>query len=430
MTVDIRLAAGLVAAALLAAGCGPARPGAASATLQVIPALASGGGATASMGLAEPAYPVPARVEYRVQGALPALPTRATAYTLGGDTTSDRVSRLASALGVTGSVSSDSQGWTVSGGGSSLRVRREPGLPWQLVEGGGAGVGFSGCAVAVPGRPVVAPGATAPPPVRIEPTTPLPCASPTPVPGLPSKTEAEQRATSVLRTAGLDTTGSTVEASGGISEWFVSVTPAVGGVQLSGAGWSVTVGPHGVVLFGSGWLATPTSAGQYPLVGVQAGLDRLRAGGRWIVRGGPGPVPLLGIAAGGQNISSSASSVPPAVPAAPIEVAPAVPAAPIAPVPVPTKGAPVSVPPAPIPAAMLTVTGVHLGLAWGTPVTANGQAWLVPVYVFELAGGGTVPVLAVADGVVATPPAVTPGVKILPAPAPALPEGGATTPNR
>ena len=422
MSIDIRLAAGLVAAALLAAGCGPARPGGASATLQAIPALASGGGATASMGLAEPAYPVPARVEYRVQGTLPSLPAAAAAYTLGRDTTSDRVSRLASALGVTGGVSSDSQGWTVSGGGSSLHVQREPGLPWQLAQGGGAGVGFSGCAVAVPGRPAVAPGATAPPPVRIEPTTPLPCASPTPVPGLPSKTEAEQRATSVLRAAGLDTTGKTVEASGGITEWFVSVTPAVGGVPLSGAGWSVTVGPDGVVLFGSGWLATPTSAGQYPLVGVAAGLDRLRAGGRWILRGGPGPVPLLGIAAGGSNASSSVASPPQAVQVAPV--------APIAPVPPPATKVPTHIgTPVPIQPAVLTVTGVHLGLAWGMPVTATGQAWLVPVYVFELAGGGTVPVIAIADGLIATPPAVTPGVKILPAPAPALPEGAATTPN-
>ena len=428
MSTDLRLAAGLAAVTtLLVAGCGPARPGAASGTLQPIPALAAGGGATASLGLAEPAYPVPARVEYQVRGTLPALAAGSTAYTLGRDTTSDRVSRLASALGVTGAVSSDSQGWTVSGGGSSVHVRRAAGLPWQLAQSGGAGVGFSGCAVAVPGRPALAPGAPPPPPVSIEPA-PIPCAAPTPVPGLPSQTEAEQRAESALRAAGLDTTGATVRASGGITEWSVSVTPAAGGVPLSGAEWSVAVGPHGALLSGSGWLATPASAGDYPLVGVQAGLDRLRAGGRWIVRGGPGPVPLLGIA-GGLNASSNASSAPPAVPAAPIQVAPAAPAVPVAPVPLPTKGAPSRVPPAPIPAAVITVTGVHLGLAWGTPVSGTGVAWLVPVYVFELAGGATVPVLAVADGLIATPPAVPPGVEILPAPAPAPPQGTATTPN-
>jgi hypothetical protein len=67
---------------------------------------------------------------------------------------------------------------------------------------------------------------------------------------------------------------------------------------------------------------------------------------------------------------------------------------------------------------VLTVTGVHLGLASGS--LANGatdEAWLVPVYVFELGGGGTVPVLAVTDRFI-TPPSTVPPVKILPAPVP------------
>jgi hypothetical protein len=75
--------------------------------------------------------------------------------------------------------------------------------------------------------------------------------------------------------------------------------------------------------------------------------------------------------------------------------------------------------PAPAPAPIvLTVTGVHLGLAWGS--LANGgtdEAWLVPVYVFELGGGGTVPVLAVTDRFI-TPPSTVPPVKILPQPLP------------
>ena len=79
MSTVIRLAAGLAAATLLAAGCGPARPSGAPPRPATIPALASGDGATASMGLAAPAYPVPARVEYRVQGTLPSLATEAQA---------------------------------------------------------------------------------------------------------------------------------------------------------------------------------------------------------------------------------------------------------------------------------------------------------------------------------------------------------------
>jgi hypothetical protein len=283
-------------------------------------------------------------------------------------------------------------------------------------------VAISGCAVAVPGRPAGSPGAALPP-AFVPP--PSPCPSPTPVAGLPSRAEAEQRAESALRAAGLVTTGATLASSGGITEWFVTVTPTVGGVPISGAGWSLAVGPQGVLLFGSGWLATPSSRGDHPLVGVQAGLDRLRTGGRWILRGGPGPVPLLGGAAGGLNSSSSAGSAPAAAPAA----QPAPPVAPI-PLPVPTRAGPPAATPAPIPPTVLTVTGVHLALAWGTPVNGTGVAWLVPVYVFELSGGGAVPVLAVADGLVATPaPPIPPGVKILPAPAPVEPPVAPATPN-
>ncbi|HEX6493495.1 MAG TPA: hypothetical protein VF112_08270, partial [Candidatus Dormibacteraeota bacterium] len=292
--ISPRLAAGLAAIALLAVACGPVSHEHVDvqSTLAPIPALASGDGATASMGLALPAYPVPARVEYRVQGTLPTLPSGAAAYRLEDLTSTAAISRLASALGVTGSVSSDSQGWTATGSGSSLYVRRAAGLPWQLAQsGGGVAIGFSGCGVAVPARPVSPPGA---PTATILPTPVPKCVEPTPVPGLPSRTEAEDHATSALRVGGLDVSGASVEASGGIGEWFVSIAPAVGGVPVTAAGWSVTVGPHDALLSASGWLFPPASAGDYPLVGVEAGLERLRAGGRWIVRGGPGPVPLLG----------------------------------------------------------------------------------------------------------------------------------------
>jgi hypothetical protein len=135
------------------------------------------------------------------------------------------------------------------------------------------------------------------------------------------------------------------------------------------------------------------------------------------------------VAAGGLNAASSAGPVPPAVPAPPVRVAPIAPVPPVATAPLPSRGAPVPASAAPLPVTVLTVIGVHLGLAWGTPVSRTGEAWLVPVYVFELSGGGTVPVLAVADGLVATPPAVPTGGGPLPAPATAQPAGAPTVPN-
>jgi hypothetical protein len=63
----------------------------------------------------------------------------------------------------------------------------------------------------------------------------------------------------------------------------------------------------------------------------------------------------------------------------------------------------------------VTITGVHLALAWASPLDPSSpDAWLVPVYVFELTGGTVypffgngAPVLAIAEPSVATPPSTT-----------------------
>jgi hypothetical protein len=141
------------------------------------------------------------------------------------------------------------------------------------------------------------------------------------------------------------------------------------------------------------------SAGDYPLVGVSAGLDRLRQGGAWTLRGGPGPVPMMGVSNGATGVTQALPPVAAAQPAKG-QVEPATPL-PGAPVPAPSSGPAASSFPEPGPTSsplpppvVVTVTGVHLGLGWG--YRADGaEAWLVPVYVFELAGGGTVPVIAV-----------------------------------
>jgi hypothetical protein len=78
------------------------------------------------MGLAYPAYPQPGRVEYRVQGTLPGLAAQ--------------VDRLATTLGVKGTVSADSLGWTVTGSAGVLHVTRTAGLPcFAVVPGSSKG---------------------------------------------------------------------------------------------------------------------------------------------------------------------------------------------------------------------------------------------------------------------------------------------------
>jgi hypothetical protein len=441
-----RLATVLLATALVATACGGRSP---SPQPSLIPALATGDRATASMGsLAYPGYPEPGRVEYRVEGTLPGLATHAVAYRLSATATDGQVARLAGAFGLTGAVSSDASGWTVTGPGSTLHVERTGGLPWRLAPTSGGGISSSGCAVAVPVAP---PGAEKGSPAGTV-APPQACPSPTPVPGLPSRAEAERQARATLSSAGLDLGGATVAMFGGVSDWSVGILPAVAGVPLP-VPWSVTVGPHGVVLSASGWLATPASAGDYPLVGVPAGVERLRQGGTWVLRGGPGPMPLMMGASGAQNVATEAAPAPQGAPGAPVAVpppfpyptpvvAPGAPAAkpPSSPYPTPAgepclKGGPCSAPgrpplvpvcpggpscptASPPPPVIVSVTGVHLGLGWGTPAgAAGGEAWLVPVYLFELKPGGVVAVIAVADRFV-TPPSAIPPVRTLPEPVP------------
>jgi hypothetical protein len=63
----------------------------------------------------------------------------------------------------------------------------------------------------------------------------------------------------------------------------------------------------------------------------------------------------------------------------------------------------------------VTITGAHLALGWAWPLNSSSpDAWLVPVYVFDLTGtraypffDNGVPVLAVAERYLAAPPSTT-----------------------
>ncbi len=71
--------------------------------------------------------------------------------------------------------------------------------------------------------------------------------------------------------------------------------------------------------------------------------------------------------------------------------------------------------PVSVPAVVVTIIGVHLALAWASLLDPSSpDAWLVPVYVFELTGGTAypffgdgVPVLALAERYLAAPPSTT-----------------------
>ena len=225
-----------------------------------------------------------------------------------------------------------------------------------------------------------------------------------------------------------------------------SVTDVVAGMTIASGGSSVTVGARGAIEFASGTLADPVVAGDYPLVDVTTGVARLRGGGRWILSGGPGPQPMIGAPMGGAaggapsapsgGVSSpgtssggapSGAASPAASSPSPGAPSPGAPSPIVCPrgamclVPSPCPSGEACATPVEPPAVVRIVTGVHLGLSWGWPADGSGDAWLLPVYVFEVDGGMTIPVLALPDGFL-SPPA-SPPVQTIPGPLPAVQPG-------
>lgn len=94
--------------------------------------VASVGGESAAADRSALYAPAHGGVEYRVVGDLPALPSEAAAYRLGGTASTEDVARLAAALGLDGEVRDVDGAWAVRDGDRELRVERYPGLPWYL----------------------------------------------------------------------------------------------------------------------------------------------------------------------------------------------------------------------------------------------------------------------------------------------------------
>lgn len=175
-------------------------------------------GDAAAMSLAAPAGPV----DYVVEGTLPDLPDEAPAYRLGGDdVVADGVATATASV-------------------SDVAVSREP------------------CPPCPPEADCLA------------------CGAPTPPVDLPSKADAERIARRALTERGLDAAG--LELVEGGSRWQAIVAPTVGGLPTRGIETLLFVGPQGEVSGPYGYSGTPERIGDYPLVGVEAGLDRLRQG--------------------------------------------------------------------------------------------------------------------------------------------------------
>jgi hypothetical protein len=166
---------------------------------------------------------------------------------------------------------------------------------------------------------------------------------------------------------------------------------------------SVGYGAEGVLTWASGALATPQDAGAYPLVSVQAGIDRLNEeGGYWMGYYGPAGAMVKAAADTAVSGGSSEPAVPETVPS---ETVPTDSLLVDPPVCDPAAGCvDTSLPPETVD---VHLSGVQLGLTMVWDV--DGTVWLVPAYTFSAADGGEFTVIAVDEQFVTLPdPGLTP----------------------
>jgi len=261
----LRLVGAIATAAVLLVACGSSPS---TATLQKLPVEASptSAGATSAAGV-DAGAPLPGSfgaIEYRLGGPLPPLPTHAPAYDLAAAPAQDDRHRIATALGVADSdrhlfvgVGSRAGSWSFD-----ATCAAPSGVDISGTGGADQAAGFA-CASPVMNSPspgsacgagstTVCPPGTPPEPVRPA--------------DLPSKEAATARARALFHSLGVDVSADGLHVTDGITQWFVSADPGVGGLPTTGRTISATIGPNASILTAAGFLDTPEKLGDYPIV--------------------------------------------------------------------------------------------------------------------------------------------------------------------
>jgi len=226
------------------------------------------------------------------------------------------------------------------------------------------------------------------------------CDAPLPPANVPDEAAAIAKAKQLFADMGYDNSSYDYEVYA--DEWGANVTAylLLNGMR-SPLSLSVGFGAEGAITWASGSLATPVSAGEYPLVGVEGGVVRLNDesgqwGGYW---GGPMVMARMettsgsaeiaadfaGSEVGGGSVAVSESSTEPVSIDSPVcdPAADCVDEMP--------ELEPITV----------TLTGVKMGLTmiWA----ADNTIWLLPAYEFSADDGGMYTVIAVDDSFIQLP---------------------------
>lgn len=388
----------------------------------------SGGAETASADKMMMPYMI---MNFVYDGTLPDLGATGQAWKLpaGTQVDADRVARMAELLGVAGEVrelpADQGGGWMVGAADyttSNLTVSADGLLSWWFnpdpsVYGSPSAVVCSDPGVAVDPAAdvsVAAPDTEVPStevPSTEVPTTEVPvCETPQPPAGVPDADTALANARQLMTELGYDPAAYEYETYA--DEWGANVTAylLIDG-HRSPLTVSVGYGAEGALTWASGTLAVPEAAGEYPLVSVQSGIDRMNEeGGMWMGYYGPAGAMVKTVASDAGSATEPAVAPPESAPAVTVVGETVVPDSVLVdPIPTESMPAPEEV------TVHLNDVRIDLTMVWDV----DGTVWLVPAYTFSDADGGSYTVIAVDQEFVTLP---DPG--LIPEPMPA--EGSGT----
>ncbi|MFJ4919325.1 hypothetical protein [Streptomyces sp. NPDC088725] len=208
-----------------------------------------------------PGEPDPHGVVYRARGALPEGPDSARVYRTEGDVGAADVTRLARALGLTGTPRTDGTTWKVGaahdGSGPVLRVQKQEPGAWTY-DLFGPSKGGDNCLKGRSGCPGTGSGTGAG----------------TGNGSAVSEAAARKAAAPVLKALGQDDAKIDAHRLRGAVR-LVNADPVIGGLPTYGWATGLQVGADGGLLGGSGQLNAPDPGDEYPVIGAAEALKQL-----------------------------------------------------------------------------------------------------------------------------------------------------------
>lgn len=221
-----------------------------------------------------------ANIVYRAGDDLPELGGDGRAYRIDSSAVDvDDVRELAEAFGLEGGVTTEGSTWQLIDGDSQISVFREGAVSWSYAatgaqaitrdagdasdcDGPDCSVSSSPSSDEIKAREAEAIDSTA----TTEPQRPA---------DLPSQDDAEDIALELFEKIDGDREGARVQSFDGITNWGVTIDPAIDGMPVIGLSTYVTVGSAGTIEWANGWLGTPEAADEYPLVTTTKAIDQL-----------------------------------------------------------------------------------------------------------------------------------------------------------